>query len=201
MDIAQLFSTPIASFDFSERRQMNSDLASLLLEESLRKPSIGISNIGGWHSENNLHERSESCFRQLVEMVEQNAWRLSTFLLQRANKSYPPLKVKLSMWAMVMRQGDYTKPHTHSNAHWAVVYYPDVGDVGVSQHKNSGDISFIDPRLAYLPIPGIDAETGEFQVEPKTGQMLIFPGWLTHYVHLYSGTKPRISIACNVTYT
>ena len=70
-----------------------------------------------------------------------------------------------------------------------------MGDTGLSAHKNSSDISFVDLRLPSSPILGIDVETGEFQVQPKNGQMLIFPGWLSHYVRPYRGGRPHISIA------
>jgi hypothetical protein len=28
--------------------------------------------------------------------------------------------------------------------------------------------------------------------------MVVFPGWLQHFVEPYRGTKPRVSISCNV---
>jgi uncharacterized protein (TIGR02466 family) len=104
------------------------------------------------------------------------------------------------MWAMVMRDGDYTIPHTHADSHWATVYYSDAGDADEAAHHESGVIHFIDPRSGFLPIPGLDMTGGDFVVSPKTGQMLVFPGWLQHYVHSYRGSRPRVSIACNVTY-
>ena len=33
----------------------------------------------------------------------------------------------------------------------------------------------------------------------RTDMLVVFPGWLQHYVHPYRGTRPRIAIACNVT--
>jgi uncharacterized protein (TIGR02466 family) len=33
---------------------------------------------------------------------------------------------------------------------------------------------------------------------PSTGQCVIFPGWLYHAVGLYTGDKPRISVAFNL---
>jgi hypothetical protein len=29
--------------------------------------------------------------------------------------------------------------------------------------------------------------------------LVVFPGWLQHYVHPYRGTRPRVAIACNLT--
>jgi hypothetical protein len=35
-------------------------------------------------------------------------------------------------------------------------------------------------------------------VRPENGMMLIFPGWLNHYVHPYWGERERISVAFNL---
>ena len=38
-----------------------------------------------------------------------------------------------------------------------------------------------------------------FTIRPRTGMLVVFPGYLQHYVHAYRGTRPRIAIACNLT--
>jgi uncharacterized protein (TIGR02466 family) len=200
MDLATLFAVPIASFSHAHLRDMNAEIASLMNAESEHATSLQVSNIGNWHSPNNLHERPEACFQYLTSLIKINARKLIEALAKKTGPAHLPAAESLSMWAMVMRKGHYTKPHTHSNAHWAVVYYPDIGDENKGDHKHSGDIAFTDPRVAHLSIPGLERETGEFTVSPQTGQMLIFPGWLTHYVHPYQGERPRVSVACNIYY-
>ncbi|EEA04372.1 hypothetical protein BH160DRAFT_0274 [Burkholderia sp. H160] len=37
-----------------------------------------------------------------------------------------------------------------------------------------------------------------FMIRPRSGMLVVFPGWLQHYVHPYRGTRPRIIIASNV---
>ena len=58
----------------------------------------------------------------------------------------------------------------------------------------------MDPRAAVsaLPVPGNPFD-GRFKVEPRDGRLILFPSWLTHFVHAYQGSRPRISIAFNVT--
>ena len=55
-----------------------------------------------------------------------------------------------------------------------------------------------DPRRGGRPIPGLESGA-TFTIRPRTGMLVVFPGWLQHYVHPYRGTRPRIAIACNVT--
>jgi uncharacterized protein (TIGR02466 family) len=108
--------------------------------------------------------------------------------------------MKPEMWAIVMRDGNYTIPHTHAYSSSGIVYYTDAGDTNEAADRNSGVIHFIDPRNGVLPIPGLDMTVGAFVVQPKSGQLLVFPGWLMHYVHTYRGRRPRVSISCNVNY-
>jgi hypothetical protein len=101
---------------------------------------------------------------------------------------------------MVMRDGDYTIVHDHGTAHWSVSYYVDAGDADVENHPESGLFAVLDPRRYIRPIPGLgDFSMTQFTVRPRSGRLVIFPGWLQHYVHPYRGTRPRIAIACNVS--
>ena len=53
------------------------------------------------------------------------------------------------------------------------------GDAAYSEHPNSGVITCLDPRRGHLPVPGLDIANGNFAVNAKAGQLLVFPGWLT----------------------
>jgi uncharacterized protein (TIGR02466 family) len=156
--------------------------------------------VGGWHSKYELQSRPEACFRKLNDLVIAYALETTVAIAKSTGARVPKLAPKTHMWAMVMRDGDYTITHTHADTHWATVYYSDAGDADEAAHPESGVIHFIDPRSGFLPIPGLDMTGGDFVVSPKTGQLLVFPGWLQHYVHSYRGRRPRVSIACNVTY-
>ena len=50
-------------------------------------------------------------------------------------------------------------------------------------------------------MPGLENLLGTtFTVLPRTGRLVVFPGWLLHYVHVYLGQRPRVSISCNVIF-
>ena len=62
----------------------------------------------------------------------------------------------------------------------------------------SGVLEFLDPRA------GVDAVTapgdpyGEpFRVRPQAGLLIVFPSWLYHWVHPYTGQTPRIAVSFN----
>jgi uncharacterized protein (TIGR02466 family) len=200
MQLATLFSTPIAMYEPPDLAAMNQEMTDILVAESESIPSVARSNVGGWHSAYNLQTRPEACFRKLAALIVARAQETSEAVAKTTGGHFPKVNAVPHMWAMVMRDGNYTSPHTHSAAHWASVYYPDAGDANTITHPGSGVITFVDPRSGNFPIPGLSMTVGEFVVSPQTGQLLVFPGWLMHYVHTYRGSRPRVSISCNVTY-
>ena len=179
---------------------MNREITEILVAESVSIPSLSNSNVGGWHSQYNLQNRPEACFRKLNELIVSSVRETTEAIAKSTGRRLPQFTTKTEMWAMVMRDGDYGIPHTHADSHWATVYYADAGDADEKTHPSSGIITFVDPRNGNMPIPGLDMVVGNFAVNAKAGQLLVFPGWLMHYVHVYRGQRPRVSLSCNVTF-
>jgi uncharacterized protein (TIGR02466 family) len=185
-------------YELPNMEALNKEMVGTLVEESMSVPSKSVSNVGGWHSGYDLLTRPQSCFRELRDMVVECAHDTTQALAKQSGVRVPSMTSTTEMWGMVMRRGDYSIAHAHSNNHWAAVYYPDIGDADKITHPKSGVITFVDPRLGFLPVPGLGLAMANFEVTCKVGQLLVFPGWLMHYVHAYQGHRPRVSIACNV---
>jgi uncharacterized protein (TIGR02466 family) len=89
----------------------------------------------------------------------------------------------------VIMPGGCDTPHNHPVSALTAVYY-------VAVPKNSGDILLHDPR------GGIDYSWWSYnerrrpfvRITPKTGTMLIMPGYLVHSVEANLSRMPRISI-------
>lgn len=194
-----LFATPIAVYDVPGMDQVNRELTSLLVAESQTRPSVHRSNIGSWHSDN-LAGRPEPCVRAVVECIVGRVRETVHALVQESGQGLPTMRVGVHGWAMVMRHGHYTIPHNHADAHWGTVYYADAGDADETNHPASGLLAFIDPRQAGRPIPGLEITGTTYTVQARSGRLVVFPGWLLHYVHTYLGRRPRVSISCNVVF-
>jgi hypothetical protein len=88
------------------------------------------------------------------------------------------------MWGAIYKSGDYTHLHQH-----------------LGSPVSMGCLSFVyyalseDTNTAPLVFPGI-----EHSIKPSTGQLVIFPGWLAHYVPEYQPVEKfeRIVLAGNV---
>jgi hypothetical protein len=102
-----------------------------------------------------------------------------------------------SVWLNQLEpDGRHVVPHNHGIALVGWVYYLDVAD-------NSGDIIFLNPQgnnsWDYFYHPTVPQRSPNhdfvYNFKPKTGDLLIFPGWLSHYVEPNTSGQTRVSIA------
>jgi uncharacterized protein (TIGR02466 family) len=197
-----LFSTPVAVFDLPDMEPINQELAERFLEEEKTVPSWRRANIGGWHSAPNLSQRPEPCFRAVMRhIVDQLAHMVGGLVMAETPEGAEPppmprFRYGLTSWAMVLRQGDYVITHDHGDSHWSIAYYVDAGDDAPAP---SGHLVFLDPRRSGRTIPELPLFESNFELAARTSALVVFPGWLQHYVHPYRGTRPRICISCNIT--
>lgn len=194
-----LFPTPVSLYDVPGMDEVNRELTARLIAESATVPSVHRSNVGSWHSPN-LAGRPEQCFRTLLQTVLNQVRETVQTLANERGQTLPPMRAGLHSWAMVMKNGDYTIPHDHSEVHWATVYYPDAGDADEAADPASGLLALVDPRHGGRPMPGLDFVGTTYTVLPRTSRLVVFPGWLLHYVHAYRGKRPRVSVSTNVIF-
>jgi len=78
------------------------------------------------------------------------------------------------------------------------VYYASVHSEG----NSGGAIEFLDPRVnanAQL-IEGAVCFNRKFVINPKPGNLLVFPSYLTHWVQPNEESTDRITVAFNIRY-
>jgi uncharacterized protein (TIGR02466 family) len=197
MDRFSLFSTPVVVFDLPGMEDVNREITERLLEEEKTTPSWEVANIGGWHSVPDLSQRPLACFRRVMQAVVDHVGLTVMGLGEEAGVPPPPqFRYGVQSWAMIMRDGNYTTVHDHGDAHWSIAYYVDAGD---DAPPPSGGLAFVDPRRSGRTIPGVNLFQTTFTIKPRNSALVIFPGWLQHFVHTYRGVRPRICISANVT--
>jgi uncharacterized protein (TIGR02466 family) len=195
-----LFPTPIVVIDLPDMKDIHREITAVLLAEENTVPSWQRANVGGWHSTPDLSGRPEPGFRALMRAVVDAVSTNVAALAEAAGVArLPQYRYAVTAWAMVMRDGHYVMTHDHGDAHWSVAYYVDAGD---AMPAPSGHLAFLDPRRSGRMIPGLAPGPtlfpSTFDIAPRTGALVIFPGWLQHYVHAYRGQRPRICVSCNL---
>jgi uncharacterized protein (TIGR02466 family) len=192
-----LFATPIIVFDLPDMADVNAQITAQLLAEERTVPSWQRANVGGWHSVPDLSRRPEPCFRTLMRaVVDAVGNNVAALAAEAGIEELPAYRYGVTAWAMVIRNGHYVITHDHGDVHWSVAYYVDAGD---DMPAPSGRIAFLDPRRSGRTIPDATLFPSTFDITPRTGALVIFPGWLQHYVHPYRGQRPRICVSCNLT--
>ena len=101
-------------------------------------------------------------------------------------------------WANIYGNGDYVGAHSHIRAQASVVYMLDEGDP-VPEDSYSGLFAIVDPRFPPCCKVAAGYMTNPFSPKLKSGSMIVFPASLVHLVYPYSGQRPRITFAWNMT--
>jgi hypothetical protein len=79
------------------------------------------------------------------------------------------------------------------------VYYVDAG-TQPPDRSLSGVLEFLDPRAGVEAVTAPGDPYGEpVRIRPEAGLIVIFPSWLYHWVHPYTGSTPRIAVSFNAT--
>jgi uncharacterized protein (TIGR02466 family) len=195
LEVTAAFPTLIARLRVPDADAMNHDLRSLILAQEAKYTSLGRSNIGGWHSQTDFLEHPQPAVAALSNWMD---WAVKKMVDASAGSGAFQGALAVTAWATVCRDGAYHAPHAHPDSAWSGVYYVDAGTINTDRPL-SGVLEFLDPRA------GVDAVTAPgdpygdpFRIRPEAGLMVIFPSWLYHWVHPYTGQAPRIAVSFNV---
>jgi uncharacterized protein (TIGR02466 family) len=175
---------------------MNQVLHALILTEEAEYPTLGRSNIGGWHSRPDFFHRPELEVAALTCWI---SWGLRRMIRAIAGENRFTGTLSLSAWATVCRVGSYHAPHSHPDSAWSGVYYVDPGSDS-PDGSLSGMLEFLDPRAGAEAVRAPGDPYGEpVRVRPQAGLLVIFPSWLYHWVHPYQGEAPRVAVSFNAS--
>src|SRR5579871_2378316 len=196
LNVTQAFGTYIGRVQLPDTEAMNQGLRSLILAEESEYPSLGRSNIGGWHSRADFLHRPNDSVAALTSWI---IWALRRMICVTTGSENFVGAAAISAWATVCRAGAYHAPHSHPDSAWSGVYYVNSGSENPHQPL-SGMLEFIDPRAGAEAVSAPGDPYGEpFRVRPQAGLVVVFPSWLYHWVHPYTGDTPRIAVSFNAT--
>jgi uncharacterized protein (TIGR02466 family) len=151
-----------------------------------------ISNDGGWQSNNVIHAPE---LGPLIKELGNNILKVHDHFNFKLDKN----PVITDAWINI--NGKYTTNvvHKHPGALLSGVYY-------VKANADSGNIIFLNPIEAHEYVIKSDMydlnnefNSAKWWEEPYPSKLIIFPGWLNHYVKANQSNEDRISIAFNTT--
>lgn len=193
MSVTAVFPTYLFHYDFLEMGIVNIDYLSSLKDEmdNMReKDNSGrvVSNANGWQS-NDSCERNPLFFRVFREILNIANNDLLNFF--RVNKS----QVSISMgncWANINDTGSWNRPHGHNGCWYSGVFY-------IDSSPEQGRLSFIDQDTKVVSdFPHAARHNSSHDINPWSGNLLLFPSGLIHMVEPNLTDRSRYSIAFNL---
>ena len=182
------FPTPIYILDIKDQ-SLNLQLEKDVINWMNQDKGITRTNVNGWHSTTDMHEKPE--FKRLVNALYEAQNKI---YIEEHLDSEPFLG---NMWANVNPPGGMNRAHQHPNSLWSGVYY-------IKATENSGDLKIDDPRNCASMIRPKQKQGKlparlyrETHYKPITGRCIMFPSWLMHCVDPNESNDIRISVSFN----
>ena len=106
--------------------------------------------------------------------------------------------VLVNMWANITPPGCSNRMHNHPHSQWSGVYY-------VKTPKDCGNLVMEDPREGYAMTAPKQISADKLPRRllrnvayiPVAGRLIMFPGFLSHYVDVNKSKENRITISFN----
>lgn len=196
-NVLMTFVTPVLVRRWPDTSNLNGRLRDLILAAESRSTGMARSNVGGWHSNDDLFDWDDPAIAELRSRISEGTREITLHICGDGIRGRDA-EMAVSGWANVSRDRAYNRPHDHLRYTWSGVYYVSLGEPEPGLADN-GAIEFLDPRLGvdFGSLPG--AQVGAYlRVQPEASMMLMFPSWLRHWVHPFHGRGERISIAFNI---
>lgn len=192
-----LFYSPLLVFEVPNSQALNKSLLRDIAPMRNSTNSLGRSNRGGWHSEDDLFSRPEQSFRQLCMHIFE-AVNAANHTVS-PNVDFSTYDVQAQGWVSILGKAAFNVPHEHPNWSWSGVYYVKVPN---SQTERSGNIEFLDTRTNIYPtaVPGAPCFDSKFSIKPEEGWVLVFPSYLKHWVYPNDSDEERVAIAFNMRF-
>lgn len=207
-EIAPVFAVPLAQATHPDHASLNQELKQLLLQREAdpraRNPNPSLAQQPQvFESSFDLFAWKEPCIARLREFCWLQLARVVAQLNGYTGEEMSRIRIHSHTWFHVTRHGGFVITHTHPMASWSGVYCvapgeraPDRPDSGVLRFHNPHHYSntFLDPGNARLAAP---FHHGTWSVPLRSGQLVIFPSWLSHEVLPFYGGDERITVAFN----
>jgi len=196
VSFAPLFGVPVYELKIEGFESRQKALIEEILSMKTRDAGVAVSNKGGWHSKQNLHQSENADIRWLFGEI----LKVSNSCIRHSKTAPEGARIALTTsWANINESGDWNAPHAHFPADWSGVFYvrSNQKQAETIKSENDGDILFFDP----LPLGPQYRRPPTMFKKPSNGKMFLFPSYLVHMVAPHFEQEPRISVSFNFRVT
>lgn len=195
-----IFTTPVLREPVELTPEQRAEICKYLLSLRAAAPGESKSNRGGWHSSGNLFAPEHRQFPAMRDAITKAIFGYIAEVFGHRGE----IQIAFTGWTVINRAGDYNVPHSHAANLLSGALY-----LSVPEGMKGGAINFQDPRLnltahetdgmrrSKVKPPWMNTR---FSVQPRAGEIIVFPAWLNHWVDPFQCDQPdavRIVISFN----
>lgn len=187
--IYNIFPTPISIFSFDKAVENKQKYLNYLYTLKKKDPGENKSNVNSWHSSNSHSILTDDLFGELNEFICKS--------LQETINEMGYDKIRLFLrenWCIISPKGAYNNPHMHSQSFMSGSYYVSNPSSPIVFHDPRPVKDFMEPQG--MSVSNIYNSTKAI-FQPKEGDLLLFPSWLTHSVPENQTKQDRVIISFN----
>ncbi len=199
-----LFPTHVLTAGWPDAREHLPALRETILGRRSAVP-ISPATLLGWRSDNDMIDWGGPAARELCDHVVRCADAAVHDKLQQGKAIR--FNWSAEMWVQVTERLGSIQVHSHPGAYLTALYFVDDGYGGSKDPAMGGEIVFVDPRYPIVRMRNPDlrtrradgtADQHEVRLRPVTGQLLLFPSWLSHGLLPFHGAASRIAVGVNL---
>ena len=206
------FSSPIHVYKVPYNEKFRSELTKECINWQENNdnlaPDMAIMH-AGWQSEHMLFRAQEPSLRKISQLISKAV--INSAQLITSVNDLSKYNLNAGGWININEKGTLHRPHIHGESTLSGVFYvkiPKKDENKTNNNDKSSLIEFIDPRNSVETfakrIPELLKSLSFCQritLEPKEGDLIIFPGWLKHWVYPNPSSDSRISISFNTSFS
>lgn len=162
------------------------------LQQKAENPNtVAFSNNGCWRSEFKYKDISW-LMQGMTELlnVAMDYYKKSDPTFIEKSKRY--MKPEVTYWTNVNEPGSKNVLHNHDLHHFVACYY--------LQSEDTGSLVFSNPANLMENCHPDSPFVSQMAYPPKTGDLLLWPGWMPHETEVNYSNQQRISIAFNIRF-
>jgi uncharacterized protein (TIGR02466 family) len=160
--------------------------------ETNNQGSMRGNGLCSYNASRRLHQRSE--FQSLIAFIEKHAtayWQDLGYMPSQRPKVF-------EMWTNVYKKDSFIDMHSHSPIQMTASFY-------LQQPADGGNLAFEHPMMQLMKHQPYEhaliryhSEAWEHDVPVKTGDLVLFPGYLNHRTRPNQSDSDRIIIGANL---
>lgn len=199
IELVNMFPVPLLMTTLGDCENLNRRFAEEAIARRAVEPGVDRSNRYGWHSNADFFQRKEPAHAEL-------AGRIRDFVQNATRQTMPKLPANLAAtcegWVNINPTHAFNSPHDHPGSFWSGTYYAQVPLPDRDEDKMSGAIEFLDPRGSLGTSARIETPftRSKFTLRPAAGTLLLWPGYIRHWVYPNMSKEDRFTVSFNAWY-